>query len=143
MAGGGANDLNLIPYMDIVVTLVVTMVFFTAIATDVRTASIEAPSYGPEAGATHPLTLFIHADGFELADADSAVRIPRRGAAWPYAALTEALRAARTAGDTTRTLELGADPAVPYSVVVATLDAARADAAGKLFPSVALAVAAR
>jgi hypothetical protein len=32
---------------------------------------------------------------------------------------------------------------VPYSVVVKTLDAARADAQGALFPAVALAVAQR
>jgi biopolymer transport protein ExbD len=61
---------------------------------------------------------------------------------YPFGKLTETLRSYRSqCPDTSENLVLAADPVVPYSAVVAAMDAARKDAQGSLFPGVTLALA--
>jgi biopolymer transport protein ExbD len=139
-AGGNSNDLNLIPYLDIVVTLTVAIFAMVMTVKDLGQLSVPAPSYGPGTG--KGVSVEIRPEGYALRVADEAVILPRRDA-WPDADLTKALRGLRDAGEDSGTLTLSATAGIPYSVVIGAMDAARSDTAGLLYPSVSLAVTPR
>jgi biopolymer transport protein ExbD len=145
MAGGGSEgELNLIPYMDIMVNLLVYVVVLVPMVT-LGAAPVSTSGYGPD-GAKRPpaLGVVIGTDGFAIQrDEETVATIARDGGDYPVAALATELRTLRDAGGVDETLTLGADPRVPYVTLVKTLEAVRTDARGDLFPKVALAVVRR
>lgn len=140
MAASADGELNLVPYMDIVTTLILALVVISTSVMDLGAAKVEAPPLGPGAGGP-PLSLAIGAAGFEVHEGGAVRTLARTDGAWPMEALSATLRELRAAGERSETLTVRAEPQVPVSVLVATMDAARSDAAGPLYPSVALAVA--
>lgn len=148
--GGGEQDLNLVPYMDIMVNLIMFMLVVTAYIIELREAPVLAPSYGgpTDGGAQQEkpkpyLTVAISTKGFGvLGSADiPAAELGRTGDKYPYRELTETLRNYKNQYTVAENLVLTADASVPYSVLVATMDAARSDADGALFPGVTLGLA--
>lgn len=141
MAASNDGELNLVPYMDIVTTLILALVVMSTSVMDLGAAKVEAPPLVPGAGGPPPLSLAIGAAGFEVHEGGAVRTLSRTDGAWPMEALSATLRELRTAGEHSDTLTVRAEPQVPVSVLVATMDAARSDATGPLYPSVALAVA--
>ncbi len=146
--GGGESDLNLVPYMDIMVNLIMFMLVVTAYIVELREIPVLAPSYGSSGGSSEKpkafMTVAISSIALNvLASTDEvpSTELLKEGGEYPYRQLAEALRDYRTNYDVTENLVLTADGAIPYSVVVATMDAARSDAKGPLFPGVTLALA--
>ena len=144
MAAGSAHgeELNLVPYLDIVTTLMIALLAIAAYNETIhlKEAHVEVPTWGKGPPAPE-LIVAIDAGGFAVAGPGGAVRIPRSSGDFPYAALTASLRAAHDAGGARLPAKLTATPSTPYRVVVATLDAMRNDASGALYPAVTLAAA--
>jgi biopolymer transport protein ExbD len=139
MSVSNDRELNLVPYMDIVTTLIIAMIVMSASTMDLSAAKVKAPPVGVGTGPA--LSVAIGAAGFDVYEGDAVRALPRTDGAWPMAALSATLRELRSAGEASDTLTVRAEPQVPVSVLVATMDAARSDAQGPLYPAVALAVA--
>ena len=146
--GGGEGELNLVPYMDIMVNLIMFMIIVTAYIVELREIPVLAPSYGSGGGSGEKpkafLTVAISSTALNiLASSDEvpSTELLREGDRYPYAKLSAALRDYRTNYDVTETFVLTADRSVRFGVVVAALDAARSDAKGPLFPGVTFALA--
>lgn len=135
----GSSDLNLIPYLDIVVTLTLAMFAMALTESDLYKTDVTAPPTGQ--GGQPGLSLAISAEGYVLRTEDAAVSMPRDGV-WPNERLAGVLRGLRDGGETSPTLTISAAPGIPYEVVIGAMDAARKDTSGPLYPSVSLAVAA-
>lgn len=144
MAGGGTPEsLNLIPFLDVVTTLIITMIVISTFETvALREAAVEAPGYGPIDGKPRPtLDVLISAEGFIVRRDGGSVGLRADEDGMPYADLTAAMRTVHDSGGASLRATVSADPQVPYRTVVKTLDALRGDAAGPLYPSVVLAAA--
>lgn len=148
--GGGEADLNLVPYMDIMVNLIMFMIVVTAYIVELREAPVLAPSYqsgGASASSEKAkpyLMVGISTKSFALlgsTDAVPAAELPLEGSKYPYKELAQTLRRYKTEYSPTENLVISADKSVPYSVVIATMDAARSDSQGPLFPGVTLGLA--
>jgi len=156
--GGGEQDLNLVPYMDIMVNLIMFMIVMTAYIIQMNVAPVLAPAYksgsaGGESDQDKPkpfLTVAVSSKSIALlgstdevpasefsAGVDPATNQP----AYPYAELTAQLRVLKTNYDVAENLVITAEGGVPYSVLVRTMDAARSDVKGDLFPGVTLGLA--
>ncbi len=145
--GGGEQDLNLVPYMDIMVNLIMFMLVVTAYIIELRQAPVLAPSYvskpsGSQADKPKPyITVGIATGGFAILGSGPDVpanELGVQGGKYPYAELTQLLRKYKTEYVVAENMVLTADSDVPYSVLIATMDAARTDASGPLFPGVTL-----
>jgi biopolymer transport protein TolR len=148
--GGGEQDLNLVPYMDIMVNLIMFMLVVTAYIIELRQAPVLAPSYvsGPRAGESDKpkpyLTVAISTTGFKLLGSTEEVpsaQLEKLGGKYPFEELTQLLRNYKTQYVVAENMVLTADGSVPYSDLIATMDAARTDANGALFPGVTLSLA--
>ena len=135
-----SEELNLIPYLDIVVNLVMFLLLvssFDAPLTEIRVGA--PPSVGPGAVADLGVTVEITRDGYlVLGDAPWAAFIPRRGHELDVDALTAHLAQAAggTSADKLPTLTLSAEDDTDLGRVVATIDAVRAGPDGaELFPA--------
>jgi biopolymer transport protein ExbD len=148
--GGGTEELNLVPYLDIMVNLIMFMLVVTAYLVELKEAPVMAPAYGGSGsgeGKPKPyLSVAITNRYFGILSSDSnqipAFQLDKAGAEYPYAALTSKLREYKaTYGENmAENLVLVPDTSVPYSVVVATMDAARTDKTGTLFPGITMSV---
>lgn len=145
--GGGEQDLNLVPYMDIMVNLIMFMLVVTAYIIELRQAPVLAPSYvsGSTAGNSEKpkpyLTVAISTKSFAVLGSTSEVpaqELVRQGGEYPYQELSQVLRNYKTEYAVAENMVLTAESNVPYSVLIATMDAARSDANGPLFPGVTL-----
>lgn len=151
--GGGEEDLNLVPYLDIMVNLIMFMLTVTAYLVELREAPVLVPAYvnTPGGGSNQEkqklfLTIAISTKGFGVLGSDSAVIPPEElpldtAGAYPFQRLTESLRSYKSQYDLGDSVILTADGSVPYHVLVATMDASREDRTGLLFPGVTLAQA--
>ncbi|MDP2306388.1 MAG: biopolymer transporter ExbD [Pseudomonadota bacterium] len=148
--GGGEQDLNLVPYMDIMVNLIMFMLVVTAYIIELRQAPVLAPSYvsGPNDGASEKpkpyLTVAIGTKGFAVLGSGGdvpGVELNRQGGKYPLEELTQLLRNYKSQYVLAENMVLTADGSVPYSDLIATMDAARTDASGPLFPGVTLGLA--
>lgn len=147
--GGGTEELNLVPYLDIMVNLIMFMLTVTAYIVELREAPVLAPAYGKGGVGTGEesrpyLTVAVSTESFAILgskDDIPAAELVKEGGKYPYERLTESLREYKTLYTLNENLILTADATVPYSVVVATMDAARSDARGPLFPGITLAAA--
>jgi len=148
--GGGEGDLNLVPYMDIMVNLIMFMLVVTAYIIELREAPVLAPSYGGSGGGASDekpkgfLTVAISSKGLGLLASTPevpAAEFVKKGDKYPFDELTQALRTYKTNYSLAENLVVTADGSVPYSMLIATMDAARSDKQGPLFPGVTLGLA--
>lgn len=145
--GGGQEEINLVPYLDVMVNLIMFMITVTAYIVELKEAPVLPPSYGEGGGGGEQKAfgnVNITQTGIVLLDSKSrfTATLPKEGDTYPFGKLTETLRSYRGQfPDISDNLVLAADPVVPYSAVVAAMDAARKDQQGPLFPGVTLALA--
>lgn len=144
--GGGTDELNLVPYLDIMVNLIMFMVVVTAYLVQLKEAPIMAPSYGPGGGGAGGeqkayLTVAITSSAIQVVGGGSAQGVEQSLKAGDYQGLAAQLRALKTAmPDMAESLVVTADSQVPYRDVVKVMDAARNDKSGLLFPNITLSV---
>jgi biopolymer transport protein ExbD len=141
------DDLNLVPYMDIVTNVIIFLLAVAIVQKPVGVVNVSAPTIGP-GGAARDLTLTVTLarDGIVLAAADAVEpTIPvLQDGAYDFRRLTDRLAAIKRQhpGETRATLDADAD--VPFDRLVRALDSMREDAGGApLFPHVALAAGVR
>lgn len=144
MAGGSTTeDLNLVPYLDIVTTLTIAMLIMGVAATEglmLVAEPVDVPSLGPGSGHTSVLAVHLDDAGYLLAGDGGSLRVPRAPSGEPaYAELTRTLREVHDHGGAEARASFSADVERPFTEVVGTLDAMRRDPAGPLYPSVILA----
>jgi biopolymer transport protein ExbD len=114
-----------------------------------------SPTKPPDPATDLKLTVGVAKDGFYIAakggvlgeeyqdqvTPDGVTRreptIAKKGEAYDYPALTRKLRSIKTVFPDNTAFFLAADSGIAYDVIVKTLDAAREDAQGVLFPNVA------
>jgi biopolymer transport protein ExbD len=162
------GELNIVPYLDIIMNLIIFLLAIQAVLVSVGMIDVSAPSYAsvaPQPGSEPDeqklkLTLAVAKEGFYIAstgkvlpgeqpaeegadqaeDAPVAPTIPLKAdGTYDFAALARKLRTIKNVFPKNDAVFLSADRQVPYAVIVKTLDAAREDAKGPLFPAVAFA----
>jgi biopolymer transport protein ExbD len=150
--GGGSEELNLIPYLDIMVNLIMFLIVITAYIAEMKEVEVLAPGGPPPDGGTDTedkpppfLTIAIYSNGFALLGSDPAAvpawQVEKQGGEYPYAALQAQLKNYKDQYKLAENLMITADGKIPYAIVVKTMDAARTDAKGaSLFPGVTLGV---
>lgn len=148
--GGGSDDLNLVPYLDIMINLIMFMLTVTAYIVELREAPVLAPAYDPGGQSSAAvekkpfLTVAVTTVSLTIISSRPeeipAAEYVKEGGRYPYARLTQALREYKTVHELDPNLVLTADATVPYSSVIEAMDAARSDDKGALFPSINLAV---
>ncbi len=158
------TELNLVPYMDIMLNLIMFMLFSTTSLTQMGVINISLPSLG--GGAPPPtetadetpeetaeLTIAVSNEGFtvmvdgvEMDGNAGEITVKRMGADWDYPGLNGRLVDVKNEHSSTTTAILVASPNIEYEILVGVMDAARAktDEKGKvlseLFPDVVLSV---
>jgi len=150
--GGGSEELNLVPYLDIMVNLIMFLITITAYIVEMKQTTVLAPGGGPCVGegcdTQKPkpyLTISVIDQGFLVVSSDGAAvpawQADKVNGDFPYGQLQAKLREYKENYDLADNLILLADNQIPYKVVVKTIDAAREDTAGGLFPGVTFGVA--
>lgn len=151
MSGGGSSDpgeeLNLIPYLDIMVNLVIFLLFSFQVVLEMVRIELLSPQYGGGGGGgsseTKTLTVAVHGEGYSILSLDPSVqgqdRIPMKGSKYDTEALHAKLVELKDLYKLGNNLILTADSKVPYKVIVETMDSARNDGNEPLFPDVLLA----
>lgn len=135
-----SEELNLVPYLDIVVNLVMFLLLASDFAAPLTEIRFGAPPVGVSKGAEDlGVTVAITPSGYVVLGEDPwAASIPGRGADLDVDALTAHLVAAArgAAAEQLPPLTLTADDATDLGRVVATIDAVRAGPDGaELFPT--------
>lgn len=152
--GGGSEELNLVPYLDIMVNLIMFLITITAYIVEMKQQTVLAPGGGgPCVGENCPadekpkvfLTISVLNQGFAVLSSDGAV-VPgfqedKVNGEYPYGRLQKHLREYKETYDLANNVILAADSQVPYKVIMTTIDASREDGAGELFPGVTFGVA--
>jgi biopolymer transport protein TolR len=151
--GADAGELNVVPYLDIVMNIMMFVLVSVSVA---FTSSIGVAAASTTPGKTRPpeglrLTALVTAGGVALKTAGGSlapgcegagagITVPSRGGAYDLAGLTACARRVKAwpeaAGETQ--VSVAASPEVPYETVIAVIDALRADGEGTLFPDVSL-----
>ena len=144
--GGGTEDLNLVPYLDIMVNLIMFMVTVTAYIVQLKQAPIIAPTYGSGGGGDQKpfLTVAIGTTQMQILGGSSGgngaggAETIKKG---DWAKLNSRLKQLKdTVPNLADNLVVSADRAVPYKEVIKAMDAVRLDVSGQpLFPNVTLA----
>lgn len=146
-----SGELNLVPYLDIITTLVIFLVFTFQVIIEFRLIELMPPAFGASANNAddnpdepkRTLTLMITTDGYKLVTDDPTlgqIAIPKKGKDYDNALLTAKLAETKLNLGLDESMQLVASNEIEYQIVVAAMDAARADKKGKLlFPDVLLA----
>lgn len=144
--GGGTEELNLVPYLDIMVNLIMFLITITAYIAEMRESPVLAPGGGqckvqPCPTPKPHLTVAIDKAGFSIigsADTINPTRLVLNGQGFPYDDLQSRLGEYKESiKDIEENIVITADSDIPYKTIMATMDAARADKKGKrLFPGV-------
>jgi biopolymer transport protein ExbD len=143
------EELNLIPYLDIVTNLVIFLVFSFEVILEFRLINVVPPEIGPpgpsDSNNEPPkgITTLIHEGGYTILPVNTsfdAVDIARKpdGSYDVEKLHSELVRLKREYG-LGRAMQLMAYMKADYKVVVQTMDAARNDGEKSLFPDVKLA----
>jgi len=149
----GEGELNLVPYLDMMVTLVMFLLFSFQAMIEMGMIPQNAPSYGADAGTQQQqpdqekklmITLIIGDTGYTLQSDDPDVLpkldIPKKDGQYDLATLRSTLvnwKGTYTLGDS---MVLTAFNTIEYQTVVDAMDAIRKDQGKDLFPNVVLAV---
>ncbi len=141
-----AGELNIVPYLDVVVNLVMFMLLSMTGLIALGVLNVSAPKIGGEtagAGAAENqprllLTVAIGKEGFYVAGAggvlgqDAATpsstrppTIPLRDGKYDYAALSEQMKKIKDQFPSETSVILSADPEIVYDVLIQTMDACR------------------
>ena len=147
-----SGELNLIPYLDVVTTLVIFLIFTFQVVIEFRLIELLPPAYS--ATARNPsenpdvpevtLTLIITGEGYRLVtnQADLGTQeIPNRRGEYDNDQLAQQLYQVKKRLQLGESLILTAGDDIEYRVVVAAMDAAREYEGRLLFPDVLLAKA--
>lgn len=146
------RDLNLVPYLDIMVNLIMFMLVTYQVVVELNLIQVNAPTRGgsnvlSENPDEKPLilTVAITAQGFRILTTDVTAgteNIPMKGTEYDYEELTVRLERIKAGVKVDSHLIVTADPNIVYEKVVGTLDAARKDTKGDdLFPKVTFGMA--
>jgi biopolymer transport protein ExbD len=154
--GGGEGEINLVPYLDIMINLIMFMLTVTAYIVDIREAPVLVPTLTNDPGQSSAppeeqkgfLTVAISSRAISILGSNDqipAAEILKEGKTYPYDKLSSVLRQYKDSPTIklTEVIQLTADATIPYSDVIAVMDAARSDKSGPLFPGIQLALAAR
>jgi biopolymer transport protein ExbD len=147
---GDGTELNLTPYLDIITTLVIFMIFTFQVVIEFRLIDVFVPQYGPKNASmeqedpdkpTVTVTLFITDDGFKVVASTGIApsEVPKKGDKYDYDALHETLVTWKDKLELGESIILIAGDKIEYQTVVETMDAIRNDGKHLLFPDVALA----
>lgn len=147
-----SGELNLVPYLDIITTLVIFLIFTFQVIIEFRLIELLPPAYSAQARQANPdpdepqvqLTLFIHSQGYKLVTDQpelGTVEIPKRGDAYDNERLTQELDRVKRSLSLSESLIVTASDDLEYYIVVAAMDAAREYEGKLLFPDVLLAKA--
>jgi biopolymer transport protein TolR len=153
--GEAGGELNVVPYLDVVMNIVV---FIIATLSTVHASSVEtkppaltppaAPSAAPGPAPPFKLTVLVSSEGFSVktergnmapgcAAAGPGITVPAIDGQPDYGALTRCARTLRDgAPGASKQVTISANPDVSYQTLVDTMDALRRDAEGDLFPDV-------
>ncbi len=155
------GELNLVPYLDITVNLVMFMLLSITGLLEFATINVNAPKYGAGAAGAAAnekrllLTVAISKKGFYIAGAGAILgqeetpgqattagepTVPLRGTEFDFATLTEKLAQVKAAYPNETKIIFAADPDVRYEDVVRTMDAAREHQGKPLFYDVSLSI---
>jgi biopolymer transport protein ExbD len=147
--GGGQEELNLVPYLDIMVNLIMFMLLATAYIVELKESPVLPPAYGGGAGSGSEqkpyLTIAMADAGYAIlggASAEGNVPIGKRGDQYDTKALTAKLKELKaTVPNLSESVVITAGTGQTYKDVMATMDAARFDGDPKrpLFTGVTLA----
>ncbi len=140
------GELNIVPYLDVVVNLVMFMLLSMTGLLVIGVVNVSAPKIGaeaPGAGAAENqpkllLTVAIGKEGFYVAgaggvlgqdaaspDAARPPTIPLRNGKHDYASLTEQMKKIKEQFPNESAVILSADPEIVYDVLIQTMDACR------------------
>jgi len=147
------GEINLVPYMDIVTNIIIFLLASVVNQVALGNVNVSVPTLSSGAGATDEekpdkpplnLTVSVGASGFTVAASGGVLpMIPKLPSGqYDYTSLTAKLLEIKSAPDNAEETKanFNADATIAYDVVVATLDAMRQAADGKvLFPDVAFA----
>ncbi len=147
------GEINLVPYMDIVTNIIIFLLASVVNQVALGNVNVSVPTLSSGAGAADEekpdkpplnLTVSVGATGFTVAASGGVLPvIPKLPTGqYDYASLTNKLQEIKSAPDNAAETKanFNADAAIPYDIVVATLDAMRQNDDGKvLFPDVAFA----
>jgi biopolymer transport protein TolR len=149
-----SGEINLVPYLDIVTNVVIFLLAsMTTYSLALSNVNVSSPTYGVGEASEGPpplnLTLTVTQNGFTIAASGAVLQsttgtlptIPRDPAAkeLPWDKLTQKAREIKDAYPNESTVTIGANPDIPYELLVKTMDAVRQDAGNKLlFPDVSL-----
>jgi biopolymer transport protein ExbD len=158
--GEEAGELNIVPYLDIVMNIIVfvisslSVVFLSTIDTTPPAIGGSGTRSGVKSEALN-LTVLITAEGLSLKTSDgnvatgcnsygAGITVPKVDGRHDYTELTRCARELkkkneRAASETQTTLT--ANPDIDYQTVIEVIDALRQDKDGPLFPDVAFGVA--
>ena len=149
------GDLNIVPYLDILMNLIIFMLLSMAGLATFGMLNVNAPNYGPGAGGGDPdkpaltLTVSIARSGFIIAATGGVLpgaegggpTIPKKAdGSYDYDALTAKMMEIKTNFPTESKLIIAAEADTDYDSLVSTMDATRETVDRKLlFPDVTLA----
>lgn len=148
------GELNLVPYMDIVVNLILFLILTTTGLTSFGVINVSAPQIGSgdpstEQPTEQPLNLTVGISGRGFFVSGSGGNLPTTGSSdqptipkindnYDYAALTKKMVEIKSVFPRETKLIVTADPGTVYDVIVQVMDATRADGPNPLFPDVLL-----
>jgi len=148
------GELNLVPYMDIVVNLILFLILTTTGLTAFGVINVSAPQIGSgdssqEQPTDQPLNLTVGISSRGLYISGTGGNLPAPGAAdqptipkvnddYDYAALTKKMVEIKTIFPRETKLIITGDPGTIYDVIVHVMDATRNDGPNQLFPDVLL-----
>jgi len=126
-------EINLVPYMDIVTNIIIFLLASVINQVPLGTVNVSSPTFGGGAGEGTPdkpalnLTVTVGQTGFTLAGSGGVMSpIPKLPAGdYDYPALTAKLTEIKKQFADETKATFNADAAVPYEIVVRTLDAMR------------------
>ena len=145
----GESELNLIPYLDIMMNLVIFLIFSFQVIIEFRLIDVVPPALSSQASAGSSddkpkmqVTLVISKSGYRLLSSDSTVSpvdIPMKGKDYDPEELKDRLVSWKKDYGLGESIIFTAELDTEYSVVVAAMDAIRNDGKDLLFPDVLLA----
>lgn len=159
--GDEAGELNVIPYLDIIMNIIVfviaslSVVFYSTITSTPPSIGGSGQTRTANKSKALNLSAWITSEGVSLKTSDGnvatgcntlgrGVTVPKLDNDYDYGELSRCVRElkkrnVRFAAETQVTIT--ANPGIPYQVVVSVLDALRADKDGPLFPNAVFGVA--
>jgi biopolymer transport protein ExbD len=140
------GEINLVPYLDIITNIIIFLLASVIHNVPLGNVNVSAPTIGASGGASDtpeekPLNLTVTAanGGFIVAASGGVLpTIPRKpDGQYDYKALTDKLLEIKKEYPNETKATFNADPEIPYTFVVETLDAMREDPGQKpLFPDI-------